>query len=75
MGYGCILDVGDRVTITETVTGIDTDYFANHVTRRIDAGGIMYVTLGALEYCEDVGDWLILDDATDGKLDTGKLGV
>jgi hypothetical protein len=58
--------------VTETVTGAADDFYVNRIERRIEAGGILYVTLGALEYCQDIGDWMVLDV---GQLDVKKLGV
>jgi hypothetical protein len=72
MGYGCSLDVGSRVVISETVGGASNDFFANRVSRRIEPGNILKVTLSSLELAQSVGDWLILDT---GRLDQNKLGV
>jgi hypothetical protein len=68
------LDIGDKVAIVETVTGISGEFAINQVTHTIMPGGILRVEW-VLEPTFDVGTTLILDDATKGLLDgTRTLG-
>lgn len=68
MGYALSCDVGSRITLTETATGVDRDFWINKVTWRIQSDGRLFV-----EWLLDSGwaeaNFMILDDTTAGVLD------
>lgn len=46
MGYAMTLDIGDRVTVAETATGVSGDYTINNVEYAIETNGTLKVTWG-----------------------------
>jgi len=44
MGYALTLGIGDRITVTESITGISDDYFINGVSYTLSSGNILNVT-------------------------------
>jgi hypothetical protein len=44
MSYGLLYEPGDKIRISEEVTGIDADYFINGVTLKIDKDNILTYT-------------------------------
>jgi hypothetical protein len=46
MGYAMSRDIGDRVTVVESATGISGDYIINHVTYSINTDGTLGCTWG-----------------------------
>lgn len=44
MAYALTLGIGSRITITETMTGIDDDYFINGTLYELSGGNILNVT-------------------------------
>jgi hypothetical protein len=65
--YAAQLDIGDRLTLAETVTGINSDFFINSVDYELHAPDLIVVTWG-LENIGNTGYW-ILEDATLGILE------
>ena len=55
-------DLGTRITVTETVTGLSSDFFIHRMDFRIMAGRYMEVTLG-LSASAFASDFWILEDA------------
>ncbi len=68
-------DLSDRIHIVETETGLDDDFYIEQIGHTVYDAGLMLETRFG---CEKVADaptgLLILDSATDGLLNTGKLG-
>ena len=68
------LDIGKRITVTETVTGVSKDYFVNGYALTIQAGDIIQCILGPLEPA-DVEQYWLLGIVNYGELDTNtRLG-
>lgn len=44
MGYALTLFIGSRITVTETVSGVSTDFFVNGMEFNVDPGKILNVT-------------------------------
>lgn len=61
MGYAMTLDIGDRVTIQEAVTGINGEYNINQVTYTMGTDGALLVNWG-LEPADE-SDYFILDSS------------
>lgn len=55
------VDIGDRVTLSETATGISGDYIVNHVSYEIETNGLLRVTW-KVETVDDV-DFFILNSS------------
>lgn len=53
------LDVGKRITVAETVTGLSADYFVNGYNLSIEAGGLIRCTLGPLDTIDTTQYWLL----------------
>jgi hypothetical protein len=73
-GHAILRDIGDRVTITETVTGLSSkDFFINGVEYEYRQKNLRCKwSLEPASFFD--ANTFILDDATYGKLDTGVLG-
>jgi hypothetical protein len=68
MGYALTLGIGARVTITETATGVDTQFFVNGYNYELQAGNVLNVTWNLeRNYSSGVAYW-ILGDTTYGIL-------
>lgn len=65
MGYALSIEPGAVVTLTETVTGINTAYFVNGVSYRLEPGGILH-TAWVLAPVLDTGSYWILGTSTLG---------
>ena len=61
MDYAMDLDIGDRVTVQETATGLNGEYIINHVTYTIETNGTLRVDW-KLEPA-DTHDYFILDSS------------
>jgi hypothetical protein len=46
MGYAMTLDIGSRITVRESVTGVDGEYHINNVTYTIESTGALKITWG-----------------------------
>jgi PKD repeat protein len=70
MTAGLALEPGDRITIRETVTGVDADYIINGVAMTIYAGGIYRFNwiVAPMAQFEQTGVWLL------GVVDRGEIG-
>jgi hypothetical protein len=64
-------EISDRVTITEPNTGVNGDYFIERIQFKVEGSVTECVWL--LSQADPLGNYLILDDATSGKLNTGRL--
>jgi hypothetical protein len=62
------LDVGSRITLRETMTGINTDYFVGHYSLIIEPTGVIRCVLGALEPVDDTV-WFIIGSSDIGSTD------
>ena len=70
MSYALDVDIGDKVSLTETATGISAEYYVNHITYTIERGTLLRVAW-VLTPAAAAVPFFILDDATYGKLDSG----
>jgi hypothetical protein len=68
MGYALTLGIGSRITITETVTGINTDFFINGFDYELLTGTILQVTW-LLENAFNFVNYFTIGDATLGEID------
>jgi hypothetical protein len=77
MGYAMALDVGSRITVTETVSGISSDFFVNKYSLTIEPGKIT-CKLENLEACYSqavIGIWgTNASDSTYWGPGTGTIG-
>jgi len=65
MGYALALDIGDRITLTETATGLSQEYFINWVEFTIERG-MLKVAWGVVS--TGITQFFTLDHATYGEL-------
>ncbi len=68
MGYALTCGIGCRVTITETATGVNTDFFINGFDYELLPGNILRVTW-ILERAFNFVNYFKIDDATYGQID------
>lgn len=69
MGYAMSLDIGYRVTLEETATGLSHPYTVNQITYAIEPDQRLRVDM-LLEYAGVYPDYFTLDDVTKGVLDS-----
>lgn len=68
-------NLSDRVTVVNAELGLNGDCYIEQISHTISDAGEMHTTVFGLERVPTVASGLlILDDATLGKLDVGKLG-
>jgi hypothetical protein len=70
MGYALTLGIGSRVTVAETVTGINSQFFVNGFDFELLPGNILQVTYNLEKNFSFGTSYWILEDATYGVLDT-----
>lgn len=71
-GYALTCGIGCRVTIVETVTGVNTDFFINGFDYELLAGNILRVTW-VLERAFNFVNYFKIDDPTYGLIDGAYL--
>lgn len=71
-GYAVTLDIGDRVSVRETQTGVDDDFFVQRIEQTISLGRAETTLL--LVPVRTGADIFILDSSTNGLLDVNRLG-
>jgi hypothetical protein len=70
MGYALTFSIGSRVTVAETVTGINTQFFINGFEMELLPGNILQVTYNLEQNFSFGTTYWILEDATYGVLDS-----
>lgn len=67
--------ISDRVTVVESGSGINGDYFLERMTHEVRAGGAEHRAVFDLAACGSWADEMfVLDSAANGVLDTNRLG-
>ena len=72
-------EIGDRITITQTRSGLSLDFWIEHITHQIGEAGKWHQTTFLCEEVRDgvvaASDIFILNSVTQGVLGTNKLGA
>jgi hypothetical protein len=72
-------EIGDRITITQTLSGLSLDFWIEHITHQIGEAGRWQQTTFLCEEVRDAtvaaSEVFILNSATQGVLGTNKLGL
>jgi hypothetical protein len=68
MGYALTLGIGSRITVTETVTGVDDGFFINGYEYELRSGTVLGVSW-TLERAFNTEQYFEIDDATFGEID------
>lgn len=68
MSYALTLGIGSRITVTETVTGVNADFFINGYEYELLAGNVLNTTW-LLERAYNTTQYFTIDDAVFGEID------
>jgi hypothetical protein len=72
MGYALTLGISSRITVTETVTGVNVDFFINGYDYELQPGNVLRLTW-TLERAFNTVQYFTIDDATFGEIDGAYL--
>lgn len=69
-------DLSDRVTLVDSETGLNRDFFVEQIQHKIPLGGLMHTTTFGCEAVPSPGTSpFTFDDATNGKFGTGRFAT